>query len=159
MPIYTTVEWGRFIVFSGYLGNWTKTLWDRSEAEVFAVHAVARGVPADKIKLESKSTNIGENIKFTKELLRVEGIDPKAITIVSKPSTERRILATCQLLWPEMRMFITSPKITFEEQRENGIQDNLIHEMVGDVQRMRVYPDFAVFKCRKPFPIMYGTLM
>jgi uncharacterized SAM-binding protein YcdF (DUF218 family) len=143
--------WGRFIVFSGYLGNWTKTIWDRSEAEIFAEHAVARGVPADKIKLESKSTNIGENIKFTKELLLVEGLNPKAITIVSKPSTERRILATSQRLWPEMRVFITSPKITFKEQRENGIQDNLIHEIVGDIQRMKVYADLG-FQTRQAIP-------
>jgi uncharacterized SAM-binding protein YcdF (DUF218 family) len=143
--------WGHFIVFSGYLGNWTKAMWDRSEAEIFAEHAVARGVPADKIKLESKSTNIGENIKFTKELLLVEGINPKSITIVCKPSTERRILATSQRLWPEIRVFITSPKITFKEQRENGIQDNLIHEMVGDIQRMKVYPDLG-FQIRQAIP-------
>src|ERR1700682_2613777 len=135
--------WGRFIIFSGYLGNWTKTMWDRSEAEIFAEHAIGRGVPADKIKLEAKSMNIGENIKFTRELLLAENINPESITIVSKPSTERRILATSQRLWAEMRMFITSPKITFEEQRQNGIQDNLIHEMVGDIQRMKVYPDLG----------------
>lgn len=44
-------------------------MWDRSEAEIFAEHAIAKGVPGDKIKLETKSTNIGENVKFTRELL------------------------------------------------------------------------------------------
>lgn len=132
--------WGPFIVFSGYLGNWTKTMWARSEAEIFAEHAIARGVPAEKIILEVRSTNIGENLKFTKELLLAKKIDPKSITIVSKPSTERRILATSQRFWPEMQIVITSPRITFAEQHKGGIQDNLVHEMVGDIQRMKVYP-------------------
>ncbi len=136
-------EWGRFIVFSGYLGNWTRTMWGRSEAEIFAEHAIARGVPAGKIKLEARSTNIGENIRFTKELLLSGDIHPKSVTIVSKPSTERRILATSQRLWPEMRIFITSPPDYFHEQHRHGIQDNLVHEMVGDIQRMKIYPDFG----------------
>jgi hypothetical protein len=39
-----------------------------------------------------------------------------------------------------MNIFITSPNISFREQYEHGIRENLIHEMVGDVQRMTVYP-------------------
>jgi uncharacterized SAM-binding protein YcdF (DUF218 family) len=143
--------WGPFIIFSGYLGNWTRTMWDRSEAEVFAERAIEKGVPAEKIRLESKSTNIGENIKFTQELLQAGGIGPKAVTVVTKPATERRVLATSQHLWPEMRIFITSPKITFEQQHQNGIQDKLIHEMVGDVQRMKLYPELG-FQSRQDIP-------
>jgi uncharacterized SAM-binding protein YcdF (DUF218 family) len=134
-------NWAPFIVFSGHLGNWTKGMWDKSEAEIFAGHAIAGGIPANRIKLETRSTNIGENIKFTRELLLTQGIEPKSITIVSKPSTERRVFATCQRIWPEMKIFITSPQIDFSEQlRNNILRDNLIHEMVGDIQRMKIYP-------------------
>jgi len=115
-------------------------MWARSEAEIFAERAIAKGVPTDKILLEKRSTNIGENIKFTKDLLLAENITVGSIIIVSKPSTERRIFATSKRLWPEMPISITSPKISFSEQHRDGIQDNLIHEMVGDVQRMRDYP-------------------
>lgn len=72
--------------------------------------------------------------------MATEGITPKSVTIVTKPSTERRVFATCQLQWPEMKVFITSPQIDFRVQRENGSQDRLIDEMVGDIQRMNVYP-------------------
>ncbi len=136
-------KWGPLIVFSGHLGQWTKAIWDRSEAQIFAERAIARGIPADKIKLEAKSTNIGENIRYTREKLAAEGMHPKSVTIVSKPSTERRVFATCQRIWPEMPVCITSPRIGLLEQLQDGIRENLIHEMVGDIQRIKVYPDLG----------------
>lgn len=45
-------EWAPFIIFTGGLGNWTKNIWDRSEAEIFTEHTLLKGVPSDKIKLE-----------------------------------------------------------------------------------------------------------
>jgi hypothetical protein len=63
--------------------------------------------------------------------------------MVSKPSTERRMSATCQKLWPEMRAFFTSPRVDFAEQSRGGIQEGLIHEMVGDIQRMKAYPELG----------------
>jgi hypothetical protein len=136
-------NWAPFIVFSGREGNWTKGLWNGSEAEIFARRAIAEGVPENKIKLECRATNIGENIRFTRVLLAAEGITPKSVTIVTKPSTERRVLATFPLQWPELKAFITSPQIDFREQRENGSQDRLIDEMVGDIQRMALYPNLG----------------
>ncbi len=133
-------QWAPRIIFSGHLGNWTKRMWDRSEAEIFAEHAIARGVPADKIMLETKSTNIGENVRLTRELLRASGLHVHSITMVSKPATERRMCATCQKIWPEMRVFFTSPRLSFAEQSSGGLQAGLIHEMVGDIQRMQAYP-------------------
>jgi uncharacterized SAM-binding protein YcdF (DUF218 family) len=110
---------------------------------IFAEQGIARGVPPDKIKLETQSTNIGENVRFTRELLQAQGLLVNSITMVSKPSTERRMFATCQKLWPEMRAFFTSPRVDFGEQARGGIQEGLIHEMVGDIQRMKVYPDLG----------------
>lgn len=133
-------HFGPRVVFSGNLGNWTKALWNRSEAEMFAERAIERGVPRSHIELEVKSGNIGENILFTKQLLGEDGSQPKAVTFVTKPATERRVFATSRRLWPEMAIFITSPQIGFREQYEGGIRENLIHEMVGDVQRIRTYP-------------------
>jgi uncharacterized SAM-binding protein YcdF (DUF218 family) len=133
-------DWAPLIVFSGHLGNWTRTLWDKSEAEVFAEHAIARGVPAHCIKLETESTNIGENLKFTREFLVAQDIHVRSVLIVTKPSTERRAFATSKKVWPEIKTLITSPPMDLEQQMSGGIQENLIHEMVGDIQRIRAYP-------------------
>jgi uncharacterized SAM-binding protein YcdF (DUF218 family) len=135
-----TGGWAPLIIFSGHLGNWTKRMWDRSEAEIFAEHAAARGVPRDKIRLGTQSTNIGENVKFTRDLFTAQGLDPKSLIMVSKPSTERRMYATCQQIWPEMKIYFTSPRLNFADQLQYGIQNGLIHEMVGDIQRIKAYP-------------------
>ena len=134
-------DWAPFIVFSGGLGNWTKAIWDRSEAEIFTDHAIQKGVPPDKIKLEKKATNIGENISFTRKFLGELNVQPQSIIVVTKPSTERRAFATCKKVWPEVELFVTSPKLNFLKQADENIrQENLIHEMVGDIQRIKVYP-------------------
>jgi len=145
-------HFGPRIIFSGKLGNWTKALWDRSEAEIFAERAIEAGVPRSRIMLEVKSTNIGENILFTKELLSEAGSQPASVTFVTKPATERRVFATSLRLWPDMRIFITSPKIGLREQYEHGIRENLIHEMVGDVQRMTIYPRLG-FQIPQEIPV------
>jgi uncharacterized SAM-binding protein YcdF (DUF218 family) len=132
--------WAPLIIFSGHLGNWTSQIWEQSEAEIFAQIAVSRGVPAEHIKLETRSANIGENIRFTRDFMRSEGIHARRITMVSKPSTERRMFATCRKIWPAMDVRFTSPRLSFAEQMAGGIGEGLIHEMVGDIQRIREYP-------------------
>jgi uncharacterized SAM-binding protein YcdF (DUF218 family) len=122
-------NWAPFIIFSGHLGNWTRALWDRSEAEIFAEHAIARGVPANRITLEPKSTNIGENLTFTRDLLHTENIDATAVIIATKPSTERRVFATSKKVWPEVKTTITSPQISFSEQ---GVRREVGDDTHGD---------------------------
>jgi uncharacterized SAM-binding protein YcdF (DUF218 family) len=147
-----TGGWAPFIIFSGHLGNWTKRMWDRSEAEIFAEHAIARGVPREKIALETHSTNIGENVRFTRDLLLAQGLHAKSLIMVSKPSTERRMYATCQRIWPDMKVFFTSPRLNFADQLRHGIQEGLIHEMVGDIQRIKAYPALG-FQIPQDIPV------
>lgn len=61
---------------TSFLGNTGvgTTGWSRTEAEIFAERAVARGVPPTAILTETKATNTGENIRFTQALLREKGI-------------------------------------------------------------------------------------
>src|SRR5215217_6598860 len=58
-----------WLVFSGGLGNFTKETWTSAEADLFAERAIELGVPRDVIIRENKSTNTGENIQFTKQVL------------------------------------------------------------------------------------------
>jgi uncharacterized SAM-binding protein YcdF (DUF218 family) len=58
--------WAPLLVFSGHLGALTSGMWSRPEAEVFAEVAAARGVPRERILVESRSTNTGENVDFSK---------------------------------------------------------------------------------------------
>src|SRR4051812_14110131 len=60
--------WAPYIIFSGGLGNLTADMWKEAEADQFAAIAVSMGVPKEKIYIENRSTNTGENILYTKEL-------------------------------------------------------------------------------------------
>ena len=129
-----------WIVFSGNLGALTRSLWTRPEAEVFAEVARDRGVPADRILTETRSTNTGENVSFTRQLLEEKGLTPARAIAVQKPYMERRTWATFQRRWPELEMIVTSPRIDFDAYPTPEIsRDDVIHIMVGDLQRLLVY--------------------
>jgi len=129
------------IIFSGGFGNFTTGTFKKPEAEVFADIALQRGVPAEKIFLENKSTNTGENVQFTKELLAAKGIDFQSFILVQKPYMERRTYATFRKNWPEKEFVVTSPQISYDDYPNNEIPlEKVIHIMVGDLQRIREYP-------------------
>jgi uncharacterized SAM-binding protein YcdF (DUF218 family) len=132
--------WAPLLVFSGHLGGLTRTLWTRSEAEVFAEVAAGRGVPRDRILIESRSTNTGENVEFSRQLLLEKGLRPKKAIAVQKPYMERRTLATFARRWPELEVVVTSPQIGFDAYPTGEIRkDDVIDIMVGDLQRLLVY--------------------
>jgi len=137
------VEYGRYLVFSGGLGKLTKDMFQTSEAETFADIAVKAGVGREKIIIEDKSSNTGENIRFTHELLEKLDIDYNSMILVQKPYMERRTLATFLKQWPgdDVRIYITSPKLTYDDYMTGGIAKNdVINVMVGDMQRIKEYP-------------------
>ncbi len=132
--------WAPLLVCSGHLGALTREMWTRPEAEVFADVAVGRGVPRDRILIESRSTNTGENVDFSRLLLAERGLRPTKAIAVQKPYMERRTLATFARRWPELEVVVTSPQIDFDAYPTGEIRrDDVIHIMVGDLQRLIVY--------------------
>jgi len=104
------------------------------------------GVPSDRVLIENRSTNTGENILFTKQLLAKHGIDPERFILVQKPYMERRSFATFRKVWPEKAVLVTSPRVSFDEylngySNEALSKDDVISIMVGDLQRIKLYPD------------------
>jgi len=130
------------IIFSGNVGILTKDMWDKPEAEIFAEEAIKMGVPKDKILIENKSTNTGDNILFTKQLLDEKGILVNSIILVQKPYMQRRAFATFKKVWPEKDVIVTAPQISFEKYPNEIVpKDVVINIMVGDTQRIKVYPE------------------
>ncbi len=130
------------LIFSGGLGNLTKEIWTKSEAELFATIALEKGVPADAILIENRSTNTGENIMFTKSILKQHRLDPQRFIVVQKPYMERRSLATFKKHWPDKDLIVTSPQISFEDYPTEEISlEKVINIMVGDLQRIKLYPE------------------
>jgi uncharacterized SAM-binding protein YcdF (DUF218 family) len=137
--------WAPLLIFSGGLGSITSRLWSEPEADQFAAVALAMGVPADSILIENASTNTGENVLFTRQLLAARGTDIRKFIVVQKPYMERRSFATFRKVWPEPEVIVTSPRVTLDEyltgySHDALSEDEVISIMVGDLQRIRVYP-------------------
>lgn len=129
------------LIMSGGLGNLTKDIWTETEADQFAAIARDMGVPAEAILVENESTNTGENILFTQELLKARGLDPQSFIVVQKPYMERRSYATFRKHWPDKKLLVTSPQLSFTEYPSGEIPlERVINVMVGDLQRIRIYP-------------------
>ena len=134
--------WAPLLIFSGGLGNFTQDMWTEKEADKFAAIAINMGVPPEIIITENMSTNTGENVKFTKALLKEKGILPESVIVVQKPYMERRAYATFEQNWPGKKVMLTSPQISFEKYPTEDIPlDYLTNIMVGDLQRIKVYPE------------------
>jgi len=136
--------WAPLLIFAGGLGAITRRLWREPEADQFARIAVRMGVPADRILVENRSTNTGENVLFTKRLLAERGLDPQTFIVVQKPYMERRSFATFSKVWPEKKVRVTSPRVTLDEylqEHSHGALSpaDVISIMVGDLQRIRLY--------------------
>ena len=134
--------WAPLLVFSGGLGNLTQHIWTESEADQFARIAIKLGVPREAILIENRSTNTGENILFTRQLLEQHNIHPSSFILVQKPYMERRSYATFKKHWPDKKLVVTSPQISFEDYPTEEIPlERVINIMVGDLQRIKIYPD------------------
>lgn len=138
--------WAPLLIFSGGLGVITRSMWTEPEADLFARIAVEMGVPQAHILIENQSTNTGQNVLFTKKLLAEKGLRPETFIVVQKPYMERRSYATFRKVWPEKSVIVTSPQDSFDVYLSRYTNpelspDDVISIMVGDLQRIRLYPE------------------
>ncbi|CAN8105246.1 unnamed protein product [Discula destructiva] len=158
---------GTWLVFSGGSGKLTvdRPLFrEDPEAVVFARIARNMGVPEDRIIVEPRSTNTGENVRFTYELLRERGLlaehgaggvavatgQIRSFVLVQKPYMETRTFATFMKQWPGIftssgqqafEFTVTSPQLEFAEYPdEHNPQALVVNIMVGDLIRIKEYP-------------------
>jgi len=135
--------YGATLVCTGgvaHQGDLLETSWEKTEAEMYADVAIRRGVPRDRILLETRATNTAENIRFVRDLLRRREIRPRNIVLAVKPFMRRRVWATLPIEWPEMPATLASPRMTLEEYFTPELgPEKIINIMMGDLQRIWVY--------------------
>ncbi|MFR1410905.1 MAG: hypothetical protein ACLSUW_00370 [Akkermansia sp.] len=67
--------------------------------------------------------------------------EPVSLIALQKPYMERRTLATLQAQWPEARVAVSSPPVTFRGYLTAELpQELVVSAMVGDFQRILEYP-------------------
>lgn len=140
------------IIFSGGLGTQTSSLFSKPEAEIFADIAIESGIPENSLILEKNSTNTGENIIFTRDLLAQLNLSISNMIVVTKPYMERRAYATFKKQWPEMDIIMSSPRLSFEDYINSDTNpEKTINIMVGDLVRIKEYPKIG-FQIEQEIP-------
>ncbi|TQQ72852.1 YdcF family protein [Vibrio cholerae] len=143
-----------YVLFSGGFGRFTQGVFNHSEAETFAAIAKDAGVPEHAILLETQSTNSGENLHFSHQLLVQQAWPAKRILLVQKPYMERRAYATFMQQWPESveSVQVTSPAGSFFDYLTSELtSDFVLNAMLGDFERIRDYPTLG-FQITQPIP-------
>lgn len=133
------------LIFAGGSGRLTRERFNEAEATKFANIAKEMGVPDEAILTETRSTNTGENVTLTHQLLvkRGKGL-PESFILVQKPYMERRTYATFMKQWPEKdtKISVTSPQFSFDDYpNEENPRDLVINVMLGDLIRIRDYAE------------------
>jgi uncharacterized SAM-binding protein YcdF (DUF218 family) len=72
-----------------------------SEAGTIFQALVKRGISEDRIVLEDKATNSGENVLFSRA--KVRDLDITEILLIGKISSKRRYIMAVRKQWPEIR--------------------------------------------------------
>jgi uncharacterized SAM-binding protein YcdF (DUF218 family) len=128
------------LVFTGSNSPTTIERFPQGEANHYRESAIALGVPPEVIMLEPRSTNTGENILFSRELLREAGINVGSVFIISRPYQQRRAYATCRKLWPEVVVVCASSRLSLDEYiHQIGDMNRVVNMLVGDTQRIEEY--------------------
>lgn len=132
-----------YVVISGgvaHTDDLLKTDWSETEAEKFAEVMMRCGVPKEKISLENQAKNTGDNFSLSRRLIEGQVGRFQSVLVVTKPYMERRAFATGQKQWPDIKLVVTSPQISFDQYTQGAIsKDDIINIMMGDLQRIDVY--------------------
>ena len=140
--------YAKHVLMTGGLGKGTLGRWAKPEGEIFAEAARKKGVPESALLIENKATNTGENIAFSKALLRQSGIEARKIIGVQKPFMERRLYASLKKQWAGVECVVTSPDMGMQEYfsviiKTGMPRDELIKIMLGDFARVQTYAELG----------------
>ncbi len=143
------------ILFTGGRGSGTAGLSD-AEATVFRKVLLKEfpEIQDEDIILEAKSTNTGENISMSAEVLKAhdkvfnfdKGI--KKVIAVASPYRQRRVWRTIQRKIPKLKVYNMPPDTTFEEELFlfKGKGQDLIKLLIGEIERILCYPEKGYMK-------------
>jgi uncharacterized SAM-binding protein YcdF (DUF218 family) len=138
----------KHILFTGGIGGGTADLGE-PEAEAF-LRLVRKEAPqhADRVIVESRSTNTAENIRFTEALLQRDhpslafGQGIRSVLLVATPCRQRRVWQTWLKLQPSVTACNAPPAASLEEITDlyAAKSQSILDQMLGEYQRIRDYP-------------------
>lgn len=144
----TRADW---LVCSGGFGKDTTGLLCAPEGILYAQRCRELGVPEERILVEDRAANSGENFLFSKALLAERRVFPRTGVVACKPYMAKRAWAVGTKQWPEVRWNIFRQDLRFTEYLDQGNDLTAVLElMAGDLQRLRIYA--GTFQTPIPVP-------
>lgn len=149
-------NYGNIVISGGvaHKNDLLATNWgEKSEAEHF-YNVMQRHGLVRPVYIEDKAENTGDNAIFSYQMLADKGINPKSVTIATKPYMERRALATFEEQWPNKRVIlhVTSFGGSFDDYvSTQQPSDLVVNIMVGDLHRIMEYPRLGL-QSEQPAP-------
>ena len=142
-------DYAQQVLFTGGLGKLSSSSFKNTEAEIYKDIAIKNGINIDKIYVENKSTNTGDNFRFSLEMINKNNIKANKILIVHNKLSQRRTLSTAKAIMKNKELYITSPDVTYNkfiinlEKRTYEDINSIISVVVGDIQRMIIFPQLG----------------
>ncbi len=145
------------VIFSGNVGRMTAGIFADTEAAIMKARAIELGVPSSAILIEERSTNTGENIRFSQRLLEEKGKAVSSIVLVHKPYMLRRDYATFMRQWhnaESVTIDCWARDITLQDylQKDRNAARETVSVMVGDLERVMKYPSKG-FQIEQDIPL------
>lgn len=131
-----------FLVCSGRGPNQAVPYHD-SEAIRMRRIAIRLGMDRYRVLIEPWSTNTGDNLTRTRDLLDRSGLAYRSATLVGLPFAGRRADATARRLWPELSCVTATFTTDWElylMSRMGNDPSRLIRALRGEVSRLKQYP-------------------
>jgi hypothetical protein len=134
------------LIFTGGIGAGTADL-GRPEADAFAAELAKDDADlARQAIVENRSTNTGDNIRFTRDLLESSGLALgaaiKGVILVATPCRQRRVWLTWQKLVPEVAAWNSPPLTDYDSLRAlyAAKGEDIRRQLIGEYERIRDYP-------------------
>ncbi len=112
-------------------------------------------IEAGHILIEKESTNTGDNLQFSIDILGEKGIleSIHRIILVATPTRQRRVFLTAKKYFPNTELINLPPSSSYETDKEmNEKKDvNFGEHLIGELERIIKYPKMG-FACGTKIP-------
>ncbi len=151
------------ILFTGGVGAGSAD-FKNPEAIEFLNHVKSEysEIETDDILIESTSTNTGDNIKNSIQILKEKELfeSLKRIVLVATPTRQLRVYLTVKKYFPNATLINLPPSSSFEIDKEMNVTKsiNIQKHLLGELERIQKYPKMG-FACSTEIPIAFEDLI
>lgn len=105
-------------------------------------------IQKENVIVESESTNTGENIQFSENILKDANPDfcfekgIKKVIAIASPYRQKRVYLCMKKMYPDIQVLNAPPETTFKGELEifESKNESFIHLLLGELERIKLYP-------------------